>query len=146
MGFSYAKRSKKLYIYEQQEVIESRHRYLRTMKKLREEGKSIVYTDETWVNAHHGHDMVWVDVDGSGGWKQPSGKGERLIVVHAGTRQGWVQGAELVFRSKKSADYHEEMNFDHYIKWWSNSLLPNIPAPSAIVLDNASYHNKQKDT
>lgn len=50
-----------------------------------------------------------------------------------------------MFRSKKSADYHEEMNFDHYIEWWSNSLLPNIPASSAVVLDNASYHNKQKD-
>lgn len=76
MGFSYAKRNKKLYIYEQQEVISSRHRYLRTMKKLREEGKSIVYTDETWVNAHHGHDMVWVDVDGSGG----SSRVERVSV------------------------------------------------------------------
>ena len=35
----------------------------------------------------------------------PSGKGSRLIVVHAGGAGGWVEGADLVFRSKtKSTD------------------------------------------
>ena len=52
-----------------------------------------------------------IDHDGTGGWKVPSGKGERLIVVHAGGVEGWVDGTDLVFRSKtNSADYHDEMN------------------------------------
>ena len=33
---------------------------------------------------------------GKGGWKVPSGKGQRLIVVHTCTVEGWVKGAELV--------------------------------------------------
>ena len=45
---------------------------------------------------------MWVDADGKGGWKHPSGKGGRLIVLYAGTVEGWVNGAELVFRAKSS--------------------------------------------
>ena len=69
-----------------------------------------------------------------------------MIVVHAGGVEGWVQGAELVFRSKtNSADYHDEMNSEHFMEWFNGQLLPNLTNPSTIVLDNATYHNKQKD-
>ena len=71
---------------------------------------------------------------------------QRLIVIHAGRVEGWVPGTDLVFRSTaNSTDYHEEMNSEHFIKWFIQQLLPNNPPTSVIVLDNASYHNKQKD-
>ena len=71
---------------------------------------------------------------------------QRLIVIHAGRVEGWVPGTDLVFRSTtNSTDYHEEMNSEHFIEWFTQQLLPNIPPTSVIVLDNASYHNKQKD-
>ena len=98
------------------------------------------------MNAHHTNQYIWVDSDGKSGWKVPSGKGQRLIVVHAGGAEGWVKGADLVFRSKtNSADYHDEMNAEHLMDWFTNQLLPNIPLNSVIILDNATYHNKQKD-
>ena len=63
----------------------------------------MVYLDETWVNAHHGCDTMWVDVDGAwAGWKRPSGKRGRLIILDAGTAKGLVDGTELVFRAKSS--------------------------------------------
>ena len=46
----------------------------------------------------------------SGNWRdqrrcrKPSGKGTRLIILHAGSCKGWINGAELVFQSKKSGD------------------------------------------
>ena len=45
------------------------------------------------------NDFIWYsDVDGP--WVQkPSGKGERLIIVNAITKDGWVPNAELVFKS-----------------------------------------------
>ena len=98
------------------------------------------------MNAHHTNDYIWVDKDGKGGWKVPSGKGSKLIVLHAGGVEGWVEGADLVFRSKRnSTDYHDEMNSDHYIEWLTEQLLPRLERPTVIVLDNASYHNKQID-
>lgn len=41
---------------------------------------------------------IWVDSDGKGGCKVPSGKGQRLILLHAGVVEGWVEGAD--FRPK----------------------------------------------
>ena len=120
---------------------------MRTIRKIRRANNyDIIYTDETWVNAHHTNDYIWVDKDGKGGWKVPSGKGSKLIVLHAGGVEGWVEGADLVFRSKRnSTDYHDEMNSDHYIEWLTEQLLPRLERPTVIVLDNASYHNKQID-
>ena len=39
-----------------------------------------------------------------GGVRKPSAKGTRLIILHAGSCKGWINGAELVFQSKKSGD------------------------------------------
>ena len=33
------------------------------------------------------------------------------------------------------------MNIDHFMEWFSTKLIPNFPASSVIVLDNAKYHN-----
>ena len=75
----------------------------------------------------------------------PIGKGQRLIVVDPGGVEGQVPGTDLVFRSKmNSVDYNDEINSEHFIKWFTQQLLPNIPPTSVIILDNASYH-KQKD-
>ena len=32
----------------------------------------------------------------------PSGKGKRLIVLYTGSAEGWVPGAELMFRSRQT--------------------------------------------
>ena len=67
-------------------------------------------------------------------------------MLHAGGVEGWVEGADLVFRSKtNSDDYHDEMNSQHYMEWLTGQLLPVLDKPTVIILDNASYHNKQKD-
>ena len=76
---------------------------------------------------------------GAGGWKCPSGKGQRLIILHAGSTDGWVP---LVFRSKtKSSDYHDEMNSLHFLEWFEKTLIPNLAPNSLIILDNVKYHN-----
>ena len=78
-----------------------------------------------------------------GGVKKPSGKGSRLIVLHAGSRKGWVAGAELVFQSKKcTGDYHDEMTGEHFEKWFNDTLIPKLEPNSFIVMENASYHSR----
>ena len=69
-------------------------------------------------------------------------KGKRLILLHAGSKDGFVANGKLLFRSKtKSADYHDEMNGVHFREWFEQQLLPNIPANSVIIMDNAPYHS-----
>jgi hypothetical protein len=50
IGFNYEKRSKKALLIERSDIIIWRHSYLRKVKRFREEGKDIIYLDETWVN------------------------------------------------------------------------------------------------
>ena len=52
-----------------------------------------------------------------------------------------VLGADLVFQSKKATgDYYNEMPSEYFEKWFHDSLMPNIPPKSLIVVDNAPYH------
>ena len=56
------------------------------MRRNHREGRPVLYTDETWANAHDGHEKMWVESDKvtggtKGGVRKPTGKGSRL---HAG--------------------------------------------------------------
>jgi transposase len=63
-------------------------------------------------------------------------------LVHAITKEGWVDGAQLVFEAKKrTGDYHGQMNWDNFSRWFEFQLMPNIPPESIVILDNARYHN-----
>ena len=149
IGFTYKKVNDKRYIYEQPRRIEWRHRYLRRMRKNRRENRPVVFLDETWANAHDGRERAWVETDQAsggtkGGVRKPSGKGSRLIILHAGSCKGWINGAELVFQSKKSTgDYHDEMTSEHFEEWFNDTLIPKLEQNSIIVMDNASYHSRR---
>ena len=82
-------------------------------------------------------------MDEDGPWvNKPSGVGPRFIVVHAMCASGWVDGAELVFEAKKrTGDYHGQMNWENFSRWFETQLMPNAPREALIVLDNAKYHN-----
>ena len=102
--------------------------------------------DETYINKNHSSPFTWYLDDDGPLVNKPSGVGPRLIVVHAVTKDGWVEGAQLVFEAKKrTGDYHGQMNWDNFSKWFKGQLLPNIPPKSVIILDNARYHNVYSD-
>ena len=66
-----------------------------------------------------------------GSIRKTLGKGSRLILLHAGSENGLINGADLVFQSKKvTGDYHDEMTSEHFEEWFHDSLLPNIPFSS----------------
>ena len=63
---------------------------------------------------------------------------------HAGGEDGWIEGADLVFQSKKATgDYHDEMNSERFEEWFRDQLMPNIQPNTLIVIDNASYHSRR---
>lgn len=67
-------------------------------------------------------------------------------MVHAGSEDGFVENACLIFKAGlTSGDYHGQMNRENFTKWLTEKLLPNIPANSIIVLDNAPYHSVQEN-
>lgn len=129
----------------------------------------IVYTDESYVNANHSSSYTWFAPSStqSNNVKRPSGRGKRLIILHAISAHGPVVtrqrnkrpitsidnidekclSAELIFEAvEHDGDYHKCMNGDIYIKWLENRLIPTFKKlfpkkKMALVLDNASYHH-----
>ncbi|XP_069690305.1 uncharacterized protein [Periplaneta americana] len=73
-------------------------------------------------------------------------EGGRLVIVHAGTYNGFIPGADLIFASnlKTGQDYHGAMNSETFQKWVERHLIVGLRdvGPSIIVMDNVSYHNK----
>lgn len=147
-GFEFGKGIRTQHLKEKDYIIAARQRYLRKMRKNRlsqTDGTTIrpeVYLDESYVNKNHSNDFTWYSTEDGPFIQKPTGNGERLVLVNAITKDGWVPGAKLVFKSsRKTGDYHGQMNWDLFSKWFSEKLIPNIPANSLIVMDNAPYHS-----
>jgi hypothetical protein len=133
--------------------------------KEQEEGRCvIVYTDESYVNTNHARMQTWYSdiATEKNDVVRPSGKGKRLVLLHAFTRDGWLVhdnsvhndradqlsfSCELIYEAEKGdGDYHDNMNGGIYMQWLNNRLLVafNKRYPHqkmVLVLDNASYHH-----
>jgi hypothetical protein len=128
----------------------------------------IVYTDESYVNTNHARKFTWYNpaLPEKNDVVRPSGKGKRLVLLHAFTQHGlltldpavhndrvdqWAPSCELIYEAEKGdGDYHDDMNGTIYMQWLSNRLLPvfaqRFPGQKMVlVLDNASYHHHRGD-
>jgi transposase len=124
MGFVSGTSRSKSALRERDDVLIARREYLRTKLANRSpHGGTVrpeVYLDESYVNVNHSTPRTWYCAE-EGPWvEKPSGNGPRLILVHAITTDGWVEGAQLVFQAKqRTGDYHGQMNFANFHKWFA---------------------------
>jgi transposase len=149
-GFEFGKGTRTQHLKEKDYIIAARRRYLRKMRGNRGcDNNSIrpeVYLDESYVNKNHSNDFIWYSAEEGAKTQKPTGKGERLIIINAITKAGWIPEAKMVFKSsRKTGDYHGQMNEALFHKWFVEKLLPNIPDNSMIIMDNATYHNTLTD-
>jgi hypothetical protein len=150
-GFTYGTGKRRSALKERDYVILARRRYLRQKRLNRKPDSSLVrpevYLDETFINKNHSNQFTWYFDEDGPDVNKPAGKGERLIVVNAITLDGWVNNAQLVFEAKKrTGDYHGQMDWGNFSRWFAEQLLPNIPENSIIIMDNASYHNTTEES
>ncbi|XP_054286969.1 uncharacterized protein LOC129002881 [Macrosteles quadrilineatus] len=140
MGFKWKKLDNRKILMEKPSVALLRCRFLRKIRDV--DIKKVVFLDETWVNANICKDIGWTDNSIKCTLNSPLGKGKRLIICHAGGYNGWIDAPPLIFQSKKTVEYHEEMNAEIFEGWFFEVLLKSIPAGSIIVMDNAPYHSR----
>ena len=80
----------------------------------------------------------------------PTNKGKRIIILHAGSEDGFIPGCLLTAAKdivNSAADYHQDMNSGLFETWVRTQLLPSLarryPGKSCVVImDNASYHTR----
>lgn len=153
IGFKYKRINNRKILCEKDSVVKLRTAFLRKFIQIQKEAtfNNFVYLDETWIFQRGNHNMKsWEDDSVKSIRDRGSSEGKRYIVIHAGTKNGFVDGLGKVFVSKsKSQNYHDSMN-NEYFKEWFGELLNSLKEPSVIVLDNAPYHsqiaNKQPNT
>ncbi|GFY60150.1 DDE_3 domain-containing protein [Trichonephila inaurata madagascariensis] len=98
------------------------------------------------MNEGHSETRVWQDTTIKSSYEAssnltvgltaPKGKGRRLIMAHIGSKEGFVRDAADIFIRKKSGDYHEEMDDNHFEKWFE-TVMPKLKPQSIVVMDNA---------
>ena len=152
MGFRYRTSQRKMYVRKESiDIVCRRISALRALKRHREEGRIVVYLDETWFTTRMSHNKEWVDTthavtSASYSRQVPPGEGERFVVVAAGTAEGFIEDTFLCFPAKNtSGDYHGEMNGELFLRWLTSQLLPLLVHPAVLVMDNAPYHSQLKD-
>lgn len=143
LGFKWRKtETNRKILIEKTDIRLKRILYLKAIKKYRHEGRPIVYTDESYAHSSHTKSKAWSDGSAKG-LKCPISKGQRIVMLHAGSEAGFVPNTLLMFKSgNKTGDYHDDMNFSNYEKWLRTKLIPNLNPNSVVVIDNAPYHNK----
>lgn len=72
--------------------------YLRQLQHYINENRPIIFTDESYIHSSHTQPKEWSD-DTLLGLKKPISKGTRLIMVHAGSKMGFIENGLLMFRS-----------------------------------------------
>ncbi|XP_031340996.1 uncharacterized protein LOC116169109 [Photinus pyralis] len=159
INFIYRKLENRPILMEVNAIAAKRAEYLYAIKRYRETGWNLFFTDETWCGANHSKKFGWVEyitpenrdsfnqyrgtiqeINGyRGGIKRPSGAGQRIIILDIGNENGFLPGCSKCFIGKKgSADYHDEMNKQHFEEWL-RYVLGVMPDKSVIVLDQAPY-------
>lgn len=95
-----------------------RIKYLKAIAQYRKEGKNIVYIDETYLHSSHVESKGWFD-DTTHGLSRPVSKGKRLIIVHAGGEDGFIQDGLLIFRSGELKRYETyiKLCFFRFKEW-----------------------------
>lgn len=75
----------------------ARYTFLWQVKQI-ENWQNVVFLDETWLNANHNVSRSWTDDTAASTSTVPVGKGSRLIICHAGTINGFVEGSFFIYR------------------------------------------------
>lgn len=143
LGFKYKIDNGRRALMERPEIISKRVKFLRSyMQNLSSDCPlDVVFLDETWVFQHGSDIRTWHDSNPKSVFNKKGNEGKRFVIVHAGNKDGFIDGAGLIFSTKnKSADYHDNMNSELFEKWLEENFLPKLERPSLIIMDNARYH------
>ncbi|KAJ8914403.1 hypothetical protein NQ315_017497 [Exocentrus adspersus] len=144
IGFKYKMENNRRYLCELSHVAYQRVNFLKQYYNnlTTENPLQCVYLDETWIYSKGSFKRTWQDNSIKSCRKEHEGTGKRFIILHAGSKHGFVENASLVFSStSKSEDYQDPMNREMFEKWMTEKLLPNLEEPSLIIMDNAPYHS-----
>jgi hypothetical protein len=140
MGFRWKKYGTKRHILiERADTVYWRCRYFCSpFKYFEKEAREIFYLDEIWVDSSLMLKKCWQGYEVNG--VMTTSTSHRLMVVHNGSSNGFLEGTGLVFKERSaSGNYHGQMNADNFEKWLNEIIIPKLLPASVLVMDNAHH-------
>lgn len=129
MGFHWKRtEDKNRILVEHSHVRLKRIEYLKQLKKYHQEGRTVVFTDELYLERAREQKMI--------------SKSQCVTVIHAASESSFIPDALLVC---KSQDAHSNISGEFYLDWLENQLIPNLPPQSVVVVDTSPPHNMEYD-
>lgn len=148
LNFLCTKRNRNCILTEREDLILCRRKYLRSIKKFREEGRTLYYFGEILFSAND-CSQIWTDqlksetVAFQRELMTDASKEKCVIIVHVGSREGFVNGGLLLLESKTNTnDFHKGMNTDKFLEWFQG-ILPLLNDNAVIIMDNTSYNTSK---
>jgi hypothetical protein len=137
-SFNHPETVKEKYIFLGADTFEWRSKYHVKMKQYQEEGRPILYVNESWVDSNLMLRNCW---QGNHGYQANVNSGSRLIMLHVACRNGFVPNTELVYKAgSATGDYCGQMSSADFETWVVEKLVPNLSLHAVIVLDSAHCH------
>jgi hypothetical protein len=60
-----------------------------------------------------------------------------LIIVHAGSEEGFVMGAQLIYKpGPLNSNYHSQMSSTSFEEWIKEKLIPNMSEKAVVIFYN----------
>lgn len=106
-------------------LVSLRAKYLNSLYRHVESGTRVVYLDETWYDTHDVKCYGFQDDSGKCKMDAPVSRGKRIIIIHAGCKDGWIDGCLSLSAkqiSNSSADYQQDMNAEVFEDWFLKTL------------------------
>lgn len=147
IGFKWKRFGKKrqVVLIEHPHISMWRFKYLKSIKKAREQNKNIIYLSETWVDSSLTFKKCWYNVDDMSTYTNVT-PSNRLIILHASKETGFIENAQLIFKADEiTGDYDGHMSYRTFEKWLTEKLLPNLPQNSVIVLGSSPYNSVEQN-
>ena len=100
-----------------------------------------VFIDESYICKNHVRSKTWLpNEEKVSFFQKPSGKGQRIVIVAAINKQGFIKNSFEFWVANSNSDYHKNFNKEIFLQYFTTKVLPNLKRPSLIILDNAPYH------
>lgn len=129
LHFESRKIKQRKYLMERSDIVTARCIFLRQIRRC--DLKKVIFLGETCINVSDYSKML-------------GGKSNRLILIHAGTLNGFIPNCCHLLRSNGTGHYHKDLSADAFKNWFL-ILLENIPPNSLIVMDNTPHRSVVKD-
>ena len=96
LGFCYCRSNNREVLMESPHIMAWQWEFLRKIRKLRAEGYTPVYVDETWFDSHETMSHLLSDGSKSCSLHGPVSRRKRIVIAHAGTSNGFIPGSLLL--------------------------------------------------